>query len=513
MCALWPLRFTIPLAKAAASVYTIMSDHGRHRHPHAPGRSNGHGLPRAFDEDDDDGRAGPSSHYHKPSSHRDHSFHRNGGGSSSRHARDADGEEITGFGSSGAELLHAKAAPKAPIVIASLPDVDFREIARERRRGVGTAKDWKQELGSLTSMRRDGKGPVVPPADSELHRQGGTTHERINDGEQRRGLVARRQEEQLPEAADPTSQEQDAQPIPQAASDAARPPPIPETADEAARRALLASLDPNDPAHRGQRGLNDGLVIAATADDEEAILRRDTAERPEAPDLEAYAAIPVEGFGAAMLRGMGWSEGMGAGRKRDGPTNASQAGKRPALLGLGAKERKPPGPGGAGEGAGAGTSRKPNSQGGSKPRSAAEMKYMPLVRREREAAEGTGSSTSSRGGSTASSREGSAALSSSGERRERERPREEERQRHHRSSHYADDRERERRPHRTEDSRRERDDYHRSSLRDHGDRDRERHSGSGRYDEHRRRERDDYHSRDRDRDRDRDRRRELSPRR
>ena len=31
-------------------------------------------------------------------------------------------------------------------------------------------------------------------------------------------------------------------------------------------------------------------------------------------DLEAYEAMPIASFGEAMLRGMGWKEGMSVGR-------------------------------------------------------------------------------------------------------------------------------------------------------------------------------------------------------
>eukprot|EP00955_Chlamydomonas_euryale_P102854 365447-Chlamydomonas_euryale.AAC.22 len=34
------------------------------------------------------------------------------------------------------------------------------------------------------------------------------------------------------------------------------------------------------------------------------------------PSPQAYDAMPIEEFGLAMMRGMGWSEGMGVGRNR-----------------------------------------------------------------------------------------------------------------------------------------------------------------------------------------------------
>lgn len=40
---------------------------------------------------------------------------------------------------------------------------------------------------------------------------------------------------------------------------------------------------------------------------------RDVAPRPQ-PGPQDYEAVPVEAFGLAMLRGMGWSQGEGIGR-------------------------------------------------------------------------------------------------------------------------------------------------------------------------------------------------------
>ena len=63
---------------------------------------------------------------------------------------------------------------------------------------------------------------------------------------------------------------------------------------------------------------------------EEESFRADVASRPEGPDLEAYTAVPVEDFGAALLRGMGWKEGGAVEpRKQQGHLE---------LLGLGAKQ-------------------------------------------------------------------------------------------------------------------------------------------------------------------------------
>lgn len=44
--------------------------------------------------------------------------------------------------------------------------------------------------------------------------------------------------------------------------------------------------------------------------------RDDVEHRPEETTMEDYEKIPVDEFGAALLRGLGWSEGEGIGRNR-----------------------------------------------------------------------------------------------------------------------------------------------------------------------------------------------------
>ena len=237
-------------------------------------------------------------------------------------------------------------------------------------------------------MRRDGKGPVVPPSDSELHRDGGGGNsERINDEEQKIGLIIRERRK----APDRREQNGFRAPTPPASEVEDRSTPPAASADEAARRALLASLNSSDST--SQQTANANLTIALN---EEEALQQDMEERPNAPTLETYSAIPVEGFGAAMLRGMGWKEGMGAGKKRDGPSNASLVKKRPELLGLGAKERSVTPSAGVG------------GKGGSQPRrERPEMKYMPLVKRETGGGSRSGSVSASASGSGYPSRSGS----------------------------------------------------------------------------------------------------------
>lgn len=52
--------------------------------------------------------------------------------------------------------------------------------------------------------------------------------------------------------------------------------------------------------------------------------------------MEAYEAMPVEAFGEALLRGMGWSEGRAVGRNVKEEVKAKDLVRRPHRLGLGA---------------------------------------------------------------------------------------------------------------------------------------------------------------------------------
>lgn len=72
--------------------------------------------------------------------------------------------------------------------------------------------------------------------------------------------------------------------------------------------------------------------------------RHDVNLRPEQASLEDYERIPIEEFGAAMLRGMGWEKGKSIGRnkgEKNALINPIEFIPRPALLGLGAQPKPP----------------------------------------------------------------------------------------------------------------------------------------------------------------------------
>ena len=81
-----------------------------------------------------------------------------------------------------------------------------------------------------------------------------------------------------------------------------------------------------------------GLV---SIEDETTRFRRDVELRPEVPTLERYDEVPVHEFGAALLRGMGWSEGKAIGRNASGLTAPVEFVPRQHRLGLGAAPKAP----------------------------------------------------------------------------------------------------------------------------------------------------------------------------
>ncbi len=50
-------------------------------------------------------------------------------------------------------------------------------------------------------------------------------------------------------------------------------------------------------------------------DQEAQVFKNDMANRPREPDgLEVYDRVPIEAFGEALLKSMGWKEGQGIGK-------------------------------------------------------------------------------------------------------------------------------------------------------------------------------------------------------
>ena len=333
--------------------------------------------------------------------------------------------------------LHEKKKPQGPLVIPAQKNRDWRELARKR------------------------KNLYVPPSAAATTGADGSvgglgTKDTINSGPQQIGLQVRKKvkveedEMVVEETATVTESVKEEEP---------------ETEDQKAIRALLAGADGN-----GRRV----EVIPAVSEDD--AYRQDVEELPEPASLDAYERVPVEDFGAALLRGMGWKEGTAASRKGKGPVEPWLPQARPALLGIGAKEKEVFDDGSKG-----------------KKKGRPDKKYVPLVKREvsrpadSDRDRGSGSGSSSRRRSPSSKRSPSPDRRRERSRHDSDYDRERTRDRN------RDYRDRDRDGERKRDGERERD----------GDRDRDRD-----YDR-KKDDRRDYESSSR-RDRDRDRQREKS---
>ncbi|EPX71232.1 splicing factor Cwf28 [Schizosaccharomyces octosporus yFS286] len=83
----------------------------------------------------------------------------------------------------------------------------------------------------------------------------------------------------------------------------------------------------------GENALSDSSqakIISNQAENEREMYNRDIELLPDSSNLRDYADIPVEDFGAAMLRGMGWNGKLSS-------KEAFEVNRRPTFLGMGAK--------------------------------------------------------------------------------------------------------------------------------------------------------------------------------
>jgi hypothetical protein len=183
-------------------------------------------------------------------------------------------EAITGFGAEGAETRRKK------------KEEVKKEYVIERQAN----RDWRGEVRAQKSRPQNHNGDSErEPADQDKGLQWGLT-------------IAQKKQDT------PTEEPQ---------RESAPEKPKPQSADEEALDALLG----NKP--------EETKVIPS----EDDVYKRDAAAAGTASTLEDYEAMPIEEFGAALLRGMGWD-----GQQRGPKTKDVR--KRQNRLGLGAKELK-----------------------------------------------------------------------------------------------------------------------------------------------------------------------------
>lgn len=219
--------------------------------------------------------------------------------------------------------------PKAPLVIMGQKNRDWRDESRRKRSKNLLPAEVQAARSGQYSTGKDAVERDVTPRDFGLSFV--TAEVKDKDG-------------------DVTMVEtQVTQEVPQQEAARAR------TVDEEAMEALmgnggkpstlvLPAIRMDDEVDAAQNGRLNGA--GGTEDD---FFRSDVASRPDSASLDEYAAVPIEEFGAALLRGMGWREGDVVGKRKNQTITTRIVERRPALLGIGAKEA----PGGVGDELGA----------------------------------------------------------------------------------------------------------------------------------------------------------------
>jgi hypothetical protein len=246
---------------------------------------------RFRDESDDDDNFVRRSQSHRRNDDRNGNSDRSRGGVKE--------EKFDGFSANGRGL--GRRSSPDPLVIAPQPNKDWREAKR---------------AGAPSYRPAEQTGPVI-------------THERTGDEPQRAGLRFLKREpgddvkrEEVKREEEPA--EEDIKP-----SDADLEERKPLTLEERALQAVLAGDTEGATASAvpADFTISTGANARSFPTDEDA-LRRDLAALPQESNLDDYDAVPIEAFGAAILRGMGYNPAN--------DTKVHVPKPRPALLGLGA---------------------------------------------------------------------------------------------------------------------------------------------------------------------------------
>ncbi|TFY54482.1 hypothetical protein EVG20_g9685 [Dentipellis fragilis] len=249
--------------------------------------------------------------------------------------------------------LQEKKKPQGPLVIAPLQNRDWRELARRRR-------NWPSYVppGGAAGVGADGS-------------VGGLgTRDTINSGLEIKGLQVRTKRVKVEVEADAAGFEVKEEVTEVVKEEVTEVVKEELTEDERAMRALLAGgMEDGGPVIDVIRSAANEARRPATEDD---AFKQDVEELPDVATLDDYERVPVAQFGAALLRGMGWKEGQAANKKGRGPVEPWLPQARPALLGIGAKEREV------------------LDDGSGKKNKAVrpEKRYVPVIRKEGEGSEG-----------------------------------------------------------------------------------------------------------------------------
>ncbi|KAF2645989.1 hypothetical protein P280DRAFT_545870 [Massarina eburnea CBS 473.64] len=206
-------------------------------------------------------------------------------------------QEITGWDAAEGGAVDANAKKeedKGPRIIPVQPNHNWREEARKRK------------------LARSG----APPGQAQNGGQYGDGSETVEEPKQY-GLIIHKKEEGEDDEPEPMDTTEDNK----------------ELSDDLTEEQRLEK-NALDALLHGK--VTDHTVIPIRT--EEEAYQNDMLNAPDAPTLDVYEATPIEGFGAALLRGMGWKDGMELGKDNKPAAKPKEVKRRPALLGIGAKE-------------------------------------------------------------------------------------------------------------------------------------------------------------------------------
>ena len=221
------------------------------------------------------------------------------------HEEDEEGQEegkaqvVSHFDQSagGAVDQAKKVVEVGPLIIAPQANRDWKDSSKRRKQRHGLPQEAQQDHQNDSAIAKvEVKKPVhgLIIAKREVSANGTV------------GEV---------EAGSPTAHGQDAE-------SASEIPVVQRTDDELAMDALLGVT------------VTQNLVLPAVS--EEEAFEQDYKTAPDMATLDDYDRVPVEQFGAALLRGMGWKDGDGIGvNKGKKMVKTKIPERRPALLGIG----------------------------------------------------------------------------------------------------------------------------------------------------------------------------------
>ncbi|KAG9658589.1 hypothetical protein KCU64_g4416, partial [Aureobasidium melanogenum] len=211
-------------------------------------------------------------------------------------------QTITHFDSAAGGAVDARAPKKEekkPLVITALANRDWREASKRQRAQKYGITTEQLDARTQAGQNADGADKVVKETEAVKY-----------------GLNVFAPSASA--SAEDTQQEEEPEQLQE------EKPEQQKTADQLAIDALTGAAPTST------------LTIPTAAVSEEDAFNDSYHSAPPAPSLSDYAAVPVEEYGAAMLRGMGWKGPSSTSQPK--PTKKGQLppAKRPALLGIGA---------------------------------------------------------------------------------------------------------------------------------------------------------------------------------